>query len=84
MQHEHSLAQCRELVAQLNALIDGELADDLCAELREHLADCPECRVVFDTIGQTVQILHHLDDAPPPLPAELETRLLVRLKLGGG
>lgn len=79
--HSHDLERCRELVAQLNDYLDGELPADLCAELERHLADCPDCRVVLDTLGQTVRILHHLDEAPPPaLPAELESRLLARLR----
>ncbi len=54
---------------------------DLCAELEAHLAGCPDCRVVLGTLNQTVQILHALDAAPPPLPADLEARLLARLAL---
>jgi RNA polymerase sigma-70 factor (ECF subfamily) len=77
----HSLERRRVLVTQLHAYLDGELPADLCAELEAHLAGCPDCRVVLDTLGQTVQILHALDAAPPPLPAELEARLLARLVL---
>jgi anti-sigma factor (TIGR02949 family) len=79
MSHSHNLERCRELAAQLNELLDGELPGDICAELEGHLADCPDCKVVLDTLGQTVQILHHLDEAPPPLPADLEARLLARV-----
>ncbi|NTU84531.1 MAG: hypothetical protein HGA45_35075 [Chloroflexales bacterium] len=77
--HSHSLARCRELAAQLNDYIDGELPTDICAELETHMAGCPDCRVVLDTLGQTVRILRTLDEAPPPLPAELEARLIERL-----
>lgn len=82
MSHEHSLDHCCALVTQLNEFIDGELPDELCRELKGHLADCPDCKVVLDTLSQTVRILHQLDDAPQPLPAELEARLLARLNLG--
>jgi anti-sigma factor RsiW len=81
--HSHSLERCRALVAQLNDYLDGELPPDLCAELDAHLAGCPDCRVVLDTLGKTVQIVRTLDLTPPELPADVEARLLARLGLQG-
>lgn len=75
----HNLERCRDLATQLNDYLDGELPADLCSELEGHFSDCPDCRVVLDTLGRTVQILRDLDVAPPPLPADLEARLLERL-----
>jgi anti-sigma factor RsiW len=75
------LGHCQVLVAQLNDYLDGELPPDLYAELDAHLADCPACRVLFDTLGKTVQIVRTLDRMPPELPADVERRLLVRLGL---
>jgi anti-sigma factor RsiW len=37
-------AICIQARAQLEALIDGEVGDELEARLRAHLADCPGCR----------------------------------------
>lgn len=79
--HSHSLERCRALVAQLNDYLDGELPADLCAELDTHLADCPDCQVVLDTLGKTVQIVRTIDLTPPALPADVEERLLTRLGL---
>ncbi|NTU81651.1 MAG: hypothetical protein HGA45_20105 [Chloroflexales bacterium] len=79
--HRHDLARCQALVAQLNDYLDGELPAGLCAELETHLGDCPDCRVVLDTIGKTVQIVRTLDLAPPALPPEVEARLLAHLAL---
>ncbi len=79
--HHHSLERCRALIAQLNDYLDGDLPADLCADLEAHLAGCPDCRVMLDTLGQIVQIVHALDVAPPPLPADLEARLLASLTL---
>lgn len=80
--HSHSLERCRELVAQLNDYLDGELPPELCAELDAHLAGCPDCQVVLDTLGKTVQIVRTLELAPPELPPDVEARLLARLGLG--
>lgn len=83
-QHSHSFERCRVLLAQLNEYLDGELPPDLCAELDLHLADCPDCTVVLDTLGKTVQIVRALDMAPPTLPPGVEERLLARLGLDQG
>lgn len=80
--HSHSLERCRALVAQLNDYLDGELPPDLCAELDVHLAGCPDCQVVLDTLGKTVQIVRTLELTPPELPPDVEARLLARLGLG--
>lgn len=80
--HHHSMARCRVLLAQLNDYLDDDLPADLCAELEAHLAGCPDCAVVLDTLGNTVQIVRSLDQPPPPLPADVEARLLARLRLG--
>jgi anti-sigma factor RsiW len=77
--HAYSPERCRTRLAQLNDYLDGELPAELCAELEAHLADCPDCRVVLDTLGRTVQIIRGLDLAPPVLPAHVEARLLARL-----
>lgn len=81
MGHPHDPARCHALIAQLNDYLDGALPPDLCAELDRHTADCPDCQVVLDTLGKTIQLVRTLDLAPPDLPAEVEARLLARLSL---
>jgi predicted anti-sigma-YlaC factor YlaD len=80
--HTHDdIARCQELLGQLNAFVDGELAAELCHDLELHLADCPDCRVVFDTLAKTITLYHTLDATPVALPADVEARLLRRLNL---
>ena len=80
--HTHNdIARCQELLGQLNAYVDGELAAELCHDLELHLADCPDCRVVFDTLAKTISLYHTLDEMPVELPSGVETRLLSRLSL---
>lgn len=73
---DHSPEQRAELIARLSDSLDGELPAELRAELQAHLAGCPDCRVVLDTLGRTVRLLRDLGDAPPPLPPAIEARLL--------
>ena len=79
--HAHDQGRCRELLGQLNEYVDGELAAELCRDLEEHMADCPDCRVVFDTLTKTIALYHTLDDTAAALPVDVENRLLRRLNL---
>jgi anti-sigma factor RsiW len=81
MRHQHDEARCRELLGQLNDYVDGELAAELCHDLEQHMADCPDCCVVFDTLTKTIALYHTLDDTTAELPPDVEARLLRRLNL---
>ena len=70
-----------EVMQLLTAYVDGELAAELCHDLEQHLADCADCRVVFDTLAKTITLYHTLDETPVALPADVEARLLRRLNL---
>jgi RNA polymerase sigma-70 factor (ECF subfamily) len=80
--HAHdNIRRCQELLGQLNDYVDGELATELCHDLEQHLAGCPDCQVVFDTLAKTIKLYHLLDDTPVELPADVEARLMRRLQL---
>ena len=79
--HQHDEARCRELLGQLNDYVDGELAAELCRDLEQHMTDCSDCQVVFDTLTKTIALYHSLDDTTAELPADVEARLLRRLNL---
>lgn len=75
--HEHPL--CQELLSQFSDYIDGELDDAVCAELEAHLAECPNCRILVDTLRKTISLYH--DHSEPELPADVRQRLFRVLKL---
>jgi anti-sigma factor (TIGR02949 family) len=75
--HEHSA--CSELLEHLNDYVDGELSASLCAELEVHLAECPNCRVMVDTVRKTITLYHA--QAAKALPSDVEERLYKVLKL---
>jgi predicted anti-sigma-YlaC factor YlaD len=70
---EHDESMCRELVAQFSEYIDGELEAALCAQLETHLAECPNCRVMFDTVRKTITLYRSL--GTPELPSDVQHRL---------
>jgi anti-sigma factor RsiW len=70
---------CHEILEQLSDYVDGDLEAVLCAELEAHLADCPDCRAMVDTLRKTVSLYHAQGHAE--VPADVEERLYKVLKL---
>jgi anti-sigma factor RsiW len=66
-------------LGQLSDYIDGELEAALCAELEAHLAECPNCRVMVDTVRKTITL--YRSQAPTDLPVEVQERLFKVLEL---
>ncbi len=75
---EHT-GSCEHLLADLSDYLDGEAAASTCAEIERHLADCPDCRVVVDTLRKTISLYQDLPQ--PDLPVEVRARLFVALDL---
>ena len=69
---------CREMITNLNDFIDGDLAPELCLEIKQHLGNCQNCRLMVDSLKQTVKL--SCDGKDMPIPQELELRLNDLLK----
>ncbi len=76
--HEHK--NCRELLGSLSAYVDGELDDELCSVLEQHLEECDDCRIVVDTLRKTVY-LYHATTPAEELPADIRKRLYKSLDI---
>lgn len=72
---------CRQFCQYLSDYVDGELAALLCVELEQHLADCPNCRVVVDTTRKTVSLYRRYGQAE--LPAGVSERLWRAIEQAG-
>ena len=79
--HSHQQDDCSRVLTHLNDYIDQELSPELCQELEAHLAKCENCRVVLDTLNQTLYFVNQLRTTPPELPIEVEYRLFAVMKL---
>ena len=64
---------CRALLSALSDYVDGSAPEAICRQIERHLDGCPNCRVVVDTLGQTVKLYHELPQ--PDLPDTLRERL---------
>jgi len=76
MSHE----KCRYLLSSLSEYIDGNLDDNLCSQLEQHMAGCENCRVVVDTLRRTVT-LYHAEASLTDAPEDIRQRLFQRLNL---
>lgn len=79
MSIEHDHTGCRELLGQFSDYIDGDLEAALCAEIETHLAGCPDCQVMIDTMRKTITLYH--SQAEAELPSDVEERLYKVLNL---
>ena len=70
---------CRHLLEALSDFVDGDASAALCAAIERHLADCDNCRVVVDTLRQTVKLYRELPQ--PALPTGARERLYRSLDL---
>ncbi|HFQ93478.1 MAG TPA: hypothetical protein ENK32_05680 [Anaerolineae bacterium] len=70
---------CGNLLDHLSDYLDNEASAAICAEIEQHLQDCEDCRVVVDTLRQTIQLYHTLPQ--PDMPDDFRQRLYKSLDL---
>lgn len=70
---------CQHLIRHLPDYVDGTAAEAICAEIEAHMTGCENCRVVVDTLRQTIHLTHTLP--APDLPEDARRRLYKRLDL---
>ena len=49
--------KCKDYVSELNDYLDGELAPELCQEIEKHVGSCENCRVMINSMKQTVELV---------------------------
>lgn len=65
--------KCPDYINDLNDYLDGAIDPELCAEIEAHLGQCNNCRIMVDTMKQTVRLCR--EGKPEKLPASLENKL---------
>ena len=65
--------KCLDYVQELNDYLDGDLDPSLCEEIEQHIGHCENCRIMVDTLKQTVTLCR--EGKPERLPASLEGKL---------
>jgi len=68
------LVTCKDFLRELSEYLDEATSPALREELEEHVTNCPNCFVVFDTTKKTIQVYKGAE--PQPIPEEIHNRLL--------
>ena len=64
---------CRDYIQELNDYLDGELDSSLCEEIEQHIGQCTNCRIMVDSLKQTVTLCR--EGKEEPLPEVLEAKV---------
>ncbi len=70
---------CKRMTSAFSDYLDNRLKKQLCQRLEVHLAECPDCKMYFDTLKMTVTLYRSLEQEP--LPEGAEKRLFATIKL---
>lgn len=70
--------KCQDYVSDLSDYLDGELDPSICEEIEKHIGHCENCRIMVDSMKQTVTLCR--EGKPEKLPSELEDKLGKLLK----
>ena len=73
---------CEDLLTYLSDYLDGALPAELTAVAEEHLATCPNCRIVLDSTQQTLALYHQQYRRTIPLDTRrhLHAQLITTLR----
>lgn len=69
---------CPDYINDLNDYLDGGVTPELCAEIESHIGQCQNCRIMVDTLRQTVKLCR--EGQEEQLPPALESKLKGLLK----
>lgn len=67
---------CQTALAQIDALLDGDLPAAEREALTRHMAACPACRARHQALRRTVAACRAHPESPAALPPDVELRLL--------
>ncbi len=70
--------KCLDYIKELNDYLDGDLDPSVCAEIEKHIGECNNCRIMVDSLKQTVTLCR--EGKEEKLPEVLESRLNGLLK----
>lgn len=77
---DHHHQNCQALLGSLSEYIDGELPQNLCAEIEKHLEGCDNCRIVLNTTRRTIDLVQG-PASEEGVPDDVRNRLFKRLNL---
>ncbi len=71
-------SECRHILKEISAYLDGELGAAACATIERHCADCASCAAVVAGLKQTSGLCRQMGTTPLPSPVLERARASVR------
>jgi len=72
------MKKCKDFCDQFSDYLDGELGDNACRLMEEHLAECSPCAVLFKSLRTAVEVCSQ--GIPQDMPEDVRNRLKAFLK----
>ena len=69
---------CKDFLTELNEYLDETTDADIRRRVEEHVSECPNCFVVYDTTKKTLKVYKGME--PAEIPAEIHDRLMAALQ----
>ena len=69
---------CKEFLHALNEYLDGTEDEQIRRDVEEHIGECPNCWVIFDTTQKTLKVFKGMERQD--LPEGVHNRLMDRLQ----
>jgi len=71
-------SECRHILTQISAYLDGELEAAECATIERHCVECASCSALVTGLRQTAGLCRQLGATPLPAPVLARARASVR------
>jgi anti-sigma factor (TIGR02949 family) len=72
------LLTCKQFLDELNDYLDETVGPDVRQKLEQHVTECPNCWVVFDTTKKTLRVFKGME--PQAIPEDIKGRLMDALQ----
>jgi len=75
---------CADFLAELSNYVEGDVAEELRAQLELHLSHCRSCTVLVDSTRKTIRILADADcfELPENVCSLISERIVDRIQKG--
>lgn len=78
------MISCADFLAQLSDYVEGDVADELRAQLEMHLSHCRSCTILVDSTRKTIRILTDAEcfELPDNVCSAMSERIIGRIRNG--
>jgi RNA polymerase sigma-70 factor (ECF subfamily) len=74
-------ASCPDVLTLLSRKLEDEISPEVCAEMEQHVAGCPHCTSLCDSLKRTLALCKALPSPAVPAPVQASLRQAVAAAL---